>query len=155
MDTGRQRELDLRIVHLFNDSTFCLAGGHGFNSDDLNRMGSGTVTSSHIAIALCNCSRYSQITVFSVHVVSTRTRIVAQPYSKILDFQWFLFPDFFNRDNFASGFLEFPQLTKEIPEAEKMLNFVIELLSKALVYWLGAMLDTGIYRVRTLNCHPL
>ena len=47
-------------------------------------------------------------------------RIVSEPDSKVLNFHWFLFSDFFNTDNLAGSFLEFPQLTQEIPKSESL-----------------------------------
>ena len=54
----------------------------------LNGVGTSTVTGSHITIALCNSSRDSQISVLTVHVVGTRTRIITKPDTKVLDLQW-------------------------------------------------------------------
>lgn len=59
-------------------------------STNLNSMGASTMAGSHIAVALCYSSRDSQIPVFTVHVVGTRARIISQPDTKVLYFQWAL-----------------------------------------------------------------
>ena len=117
LDTRRQRELDLRVVHLLDKRSAGLASFDGLNANNLNAVGTGSVTGSHIPVAGSHGGRNCQVTVFTVHVVGTRPRIVSEPDSKVLDFKWFLFSDFFNADNLASGFLEFPQLTQEIPKS--------------------------------------
>lgn len=61
--------------------------------DDLDGVSSGTMTSSHIAVALGNCTTYSQVSVFAVHVVGTRTGVVPQPDSIVLDLDGRLFCD--------------------------------------------------------------
>ena len=54
----------------------------------LNSVSTSAMTGSHITIALCNSSRDSQISVLTVHVVGTRTRIITKPDTKVLDLQW-------------------------------------------------------------------
>ena len=118
MDARRQRELDLGIVHLLDSSTSGLASGNWLNSDDLNAVSSSTMTSSHIPIALGDSSRDGQVTVFTVHVMSSGTRVITKPDTEVLNLQGLLFPDLFNADNFASGFLELPQLTQKVPKSK-------------------------------------
>ena len=116
MDARRQRELDLGIVHLLDSSTSGLASGNWLDSDDLNAVSSSTMTSSHIPIALGDSGRDGQVTVFTVHVMGSGTRIITKPDTEVLDFQGLLFVDFLNTDNFASSFLKFPQLTQKVPK---------------------------------------
>merc|ERR1719325_260191 len=112
-----RRELDLRVVHLLDKRSAGLASFDGLNANNLNAVGTGSVTGSHIPVAGSHGGRNCQVTVFTVHVVGTRPRIVSEPDSKVLDFKRFLFSDFFNTDNLAGSFLEFPQLTQEIPKS--------------------------------------
>ena len=80
------------------------------------------MTSSHISITLSDSGRNGQITVFTIHVVGSGTRVISEPNTEILDFQRFLLVDLFNTDDFAGSFLEFPQLTQEIPETGRKKN---------------------------------
>ena len=52
LDTGRQRELDLGVVHLLDKCSTSLACSNWLHTNNLNAVSSSTVTSSHIAIAL-------------------------------------------------------------------------------------------------------
>lgn len=53
-------------------------------------MSASAMTGSHITIALCNSSRDSQVSVLTVHVVSTRARVITKPDAKVLNLQWAL-----------------------------------------------------------------
>ncbi|TMW44343.1 hypothetical protein DOY81_010572, partial [Sarcophaga bullata] len=86
VDTLYQGELDLRVVELFDVSTTGLASGNSFNLDDLDRVGTSTMTGTHITVTLCDSTTNSQVTVFTVHVVGTGTGIVTQPNTEVLDF---------------------------------------------------------------------
>ena len=98
-------------------------------------MSASAMTGSHITIALCNSSRDSHIPVLTVHVVSTRTRVITKPDTKVLDLQWalvmnlkgirmlfnehrtiILIPYHLAADNFTSSLLELTQLAQEIPK---------------------------------------
>lgn len=79
-------------------------------------MGSSTVTSSHIAIALSYSSANRQVTVFAVHVMRTWTRIITQPNAEVLDFRRCCFVDLLQWNNLTGGLLELLQLTQKVPE---------------------------------------
>ena len=111
-----QWELDLRIVKFFDMYTTCLAGGNDLNINDLDGMGTSTMTSTHIAIALCHGITDSQITVFTVHVVSAGTRVITQPDAEIFDLNGRCLVDLFQADNLTGGLLELFQLAQEVPE---------------------------------------
>ena len=51
LDTRRQRELDLRVVHLLDKRSAGLASFDGLNTDNLDSMSTGSVTGSHIPVA--------------------------------------------------------------------------------------------------------
>ena len=76
MDTGRQRELDLRIVHLLDKCSASLAGGHRLYTDDLDAVCPGTMTGSHVTVALCNSRGHGHVTVFAIHVVGARSGVI-------------------------------------------------------------------------------
>ena len=103
-------------MHLLNQRPASFASGHRLNTDDLDTVSPGTMTGTHIAVALGDSRGHSQVTVFAVHVVGTGTGVVSQPDAKVLDFQGLLLHDFFNTDNLAGGLLELPQLTQEVPK---------------------------------------
>lgn len=71
---------------------------------------------SHVAVALGDCTSDGQVSVLTVHVVSSRTGIVSQPDTEVLDLQRSLFVLALDRDNFTSCLLELAELTQEIPE---------------------------------------
>lgn len=71
----------------------------------------------HISIALSDCTSDGQVTVLTVHVVCTRTRIVTQPDAEILDLLGRALVLALDRDNLTGCLLEFAQLAEEIPEA--------------------------------------
>lgn len=116
VDTLYQGELDLGVVELFNVGTTGLASGNSFNLNDLDRVGTSTMTGTHITVTLCDSTTNSQVTVFTVHVVGTGTGIVTQPDTEILNFDGRGFVHLFDGDDFTGGLLEFLQLTQEIPE---------------------------------------
>ena len=53
-----------------------LAGLHGFNANNLDSVGTSTVTGSHIAVALGHGSRHGQVAIFAVHVVGSRPEMI-------------------------------------------------------------------------------
>lgn len=91
VDALWQRELDLRIMELFHRRSAAVSSFNCFHSDDLDRVGTCSVTSTHVPVTLGHSAAHTQVTVFPVHVVRTRPRVVTQPNSKVLDFGWRLF----------------------------------------------------------------
>lgn len=71
---------------------------------------------SHIPVALGDGSRNAQISVLPVHVVGSRTGIVPQPNTEVLDLERRLFRDLFHGNDLAGGLLELLQLAQEVPE---------------------------------------
>lgn len=111
-----QWELDLGIVELLDVHTARLGSCDGLHLDDLDGVGTGTMTSAHVAVALCYGTTDRQVTVLAVHVVCARTGIVTQPDAKVLDFDWRCLVNLLQGDNLASGLLELLQLAQEVPE---------------------------------------
>lgn len=85
LDAFWQRESDLGVMELLNQRTSTVGSLHLLHLDDLDGMCSGPVSSPHVPIALSHSPRHTQVTVLTVHVVSTRTRVVTQPDAKVLD----------------------------------------------------------------------
>ena len=119
MDARGKRELNLRVVHLLDKSSAGFASFDRLHTDDLDTVSPGSVTSTHVAVALGDGGRHSHIPVFAVHVVGARPRIITKPNTKVLDLQGLVFSDFFDTDDLTSGLLELPQLTQEIPKPKK------------------------------------
>lgn len=57
-------------------------------------MCTSSVPCSHVPIALSDSTANTQITVFTVHIVDTRARLIAQPDTKVLDLDWTLLWNF-------------------------------------------------------------
>lgn len=90
LNTFWQRESDLRIMELFNLGPTAVTSFYNFYLDNLDRVCPGTMASSHIPVALSNSTTHRQVTVFTVHIVSTWSGVVSQPDSKVLNFnRWF------------------------------------------------------------------
>lgn len=80
-----QREPDLGVVELLDLRSAAIASLDYLHFDYLDGVSSGAMTSSHVAVALRHSSAHGQVSVLSVHVVSTGTRVVSQPDAKVLD----------------------------------------------------------------------
>jgi hypothetical protein len=63
------------------------------NLDDVNSVETSTMLSSQILVASDNSIRASQFTIFLVHVVGSRARVISDPETKILDLRRLLFKD--------------------------------------------------------------
>lgn len=63
------------------------------NFKNLDRVSTGTMTGSHITVALSDSSRHSQVAVLTVHVVGSGARVITQPDTEVLNLQWSLFMD--------------------------------------------------------------
>lgn len=116
VDALYQWESDLGIVELLDVRPSSFAGCHWFYLDDLDGMRARPMSGAHIPVALCHCSAHRQITVLTIHVVRTWSRVITQPDAKVLDFDRWAFVDAFQRNDFAGSLLELLQLSQEIPE---------------------------------------
>lgn len=101
-------------MELFDVGTSAFLRFYFLHANDLNRMGSCTMSGAHIPIwkneiysdqstlsvvrvstltALCDSSGDSHVSILAVHVMCTTSRIISQPYSDISDFRRFLVVD--------------------------------------------------------------
>lgn len=71
VDTLGEWETDLAVVELFDVWTSGLGGDDWFHFDDLDRVGTSTMTGTHITVASGDSSTDAQVTVFAVHVVGS------------------------------------------------------------------------------------
>ena len=88
--------LIFEVVELLHWSTASVGGGDALDLnkggdvsakcylDDLNAVGLCTVTSSHLAVSLSDCSGAADVTVLAIHVVMTGAGVVTQPNSEVL-----------------------------------------------------------------------
>ena len=75
-----QRELDLAVVHLGDKGPPALAGGHGLAPDDLDGVGPGSVSGSHVSVALGDGAVHGQVTVLPAQKRSFESR--TSPYTR-------------------------------------------------------------------------
>lgn len=90
-DSLGQWKFDLWIVELFDLWPSAISSLDDLDLDYLDAVGSCTMTSSHVSVTLSHCTSNGQITIFPVHVVSTRPRVVSQPDTKVFNFNWRFF----------------------------------------------------------------
>ena len=81
----RQRELDLRVVELKGIGALAILGGYGGGADDLDGLESSAVSASHVVIHGINGIVERHVTVLSVHVMCSTSRVVFDPDSIVLD----------------------------------------------------------------------
>jgi len=117
LDPAWKRELDLGIVHLLDQWTTTFSGFDSLASDDLDAVGSGSMSGSHVSVTLCDGSTDSEVSVLPVHVMGSRSGVVSQPDSKVLDLQGLPLLDFLHGDDLSGGLLELPELTQKVPES--------------------------------------
>lgn len=89
IDTMRKWKLEVLIVELSDVRATTFVVGNGLDFDYLDRSRSGTMTSSHFTIELCDCTFLGQIAILFVHIVSTRSRIIADPDAVVLNSERF------------------------------------------------------------------
>ena len=80
-------------VKLSDGCSSALGGRYRFNLHYLNGVWSGAMLGTHVTVALCDGTFVCQVSVFSVHVVCTGSRVVSQPNAKVFDFEWLSFVD--------------------------------------------------------------
>jgi len=111
-----QRELDCGVMELKSVWSPAFVCGNFLNLDNVDGVGTSSVTGTHVTVASSNSFASCQVSVLSVHVVGSTARVVSQPYSKVLDLHRSLLINPVNTDNLSSGFLELSKLTQEVPE---------------------------------------
>jgi len=75
-----------------------------------------TMPGSHVLVEALDgiCTR--ELAVLLVHVMCTRTRVVANPDTEVLDLQGLLFVNNINTNDFTIGLFDLLQLSEEVPE---------------------------------------
>merc|ERR1719445_1902314 len=90
LDPAWERELDLGVVHLLDQWTTTFSGFNGLTSDDLDAVGSGSMSGSHVSVTLGDGSTDSEVSVLPVHVVGSRSGTYLNQIPKFLTFKGFL-----------------------------------------------------------------
>lgn len=83
-------ESDLGVVEHLDSGTLGVFGLDGLDLEDVDAVSLGTMTSSHVTVALGDGSGNGGVTVLTVHVVVSGTGIVLEPDSVVLDGSWVL-----------------------------------------------------------------
>lgn len=116
LDSVWQWEFQVLGQELFDVVTFDIRSFFQFNDlQDVDRSKSGSVSGSQIFVQTFNSTGSGNISVFFVHIVGTRSGVVSDPDTKVLDVSWVSFLDDVNRNNFTRSLLDFVQLLQEVP----------------------------------------
>lgn len=83
--TMRKREAKLGVVEGLDVHALGISGLDRLDLENVDTVGAGTMTSSHVTVGLGNCTSNGNITVLAVHVVVASARIVLEPDSVVLD----------------------------------------------------------------------
>jgi len=104
-------------VKLHDVGSSALAGSDRLHLHDLDGVSASSVLGSHVTIALSDCSFGSQISVLSVHVVGTASRVVSQPDGKVFYLERLALVDLVTGDDLTMCFLHILQKSDKIPES--------------------------------------
>ena len=114
----RERELKTRNKKLLNVLALDVLSLLNLNDlENVNRSKSGSVTGSHILVKSINGRGTGELTVLLVHVVSTGTRVVTDPDTKVLNLVGSLLVDLVDGNNLTSSLLNSSELGQEVPES--------------------------------------
>ena len=83
----------------------------------VNAPESGPMPCRHITVQRIHRLRPRHLPIFLVHVVRTTSRVISNPHTKVLHFQWSLLVEHVERDDLAVRLLDFSELHQEVPEA--------------------------------------
>lgn len=110
LDSVWQWEFQVLGQELFNVLTFDIFGLFQFNNlQDVNRSKSGSVSGSQVLVHLLNGTDSGNVSVFFVHVVGTRSGVVSDPDTEVLDLGWVGLGDQVDGDNFTGSSLDLVQ----------------------------------------------
>lgn len=115
-NTVVEAELDVGVDVLLNVNTLNLGGRNNSSIDDPDGALAGTVAGSKISIHLVNSTVEGNVTVLLVHVVGTRTRVVTDLDTVVLNMNSLLLEDLVNSKNLTNGRLGLVKHGKEVPE---------------------------------------
>jgi hypothetical protein len=94
-----------------------LPGTKVSRSTYVNRPEPRAMSGGHILVQSLHSIRPAHLTILLVHVVRTRSRIVADPDAEVLDLERSLLVDDIQGDDLAVRLLDLAELHEEVPEA--------------------------------------
>lgn len=109
-------ELDLRVVEHLDSGSLGLRSVDWLDLEDVDTVSLGTMTGSHVTVALGDGSSDGVVTVLSVHVVVSGTGIVLEPDSVVLDGSGVLLELLLDREDLSVGLLHTTKHGDEVPE---------------------------------------
>ena len=146
-------ELDVLLSELHSVVTLEVSSLNSCSPDDLNGTRTGTMTSSHFVVKLCNCTSDGKITVFTVHIMGTRTGLVTKPDSVILDDTGVLLNDFNTVEDFSSGLLHLTELVHVVPELGFSNNSVGCKDNHAVCLWVRVLISSSLTAYYLVSVH--
>jgi len=124
-NTVGKRELEVGGKKLFDVwSADIISLGDLNDAEDVDRPEAGTMPGCHVLVKALDCISAGEITELLVHVVGSRARVVTEPDTEVLDLQRLGFMNNVDTNDFTTGFLDFLQLSQEIPESRLRNDFI-------------------------------
>jgi hypothetical protein len=111
-----QWEFDLGVMELLDSWPAALASFNLFHLHDLDGVGTGTVSGTHVSVALWDCTSSGQVPVLPVHVVCATAGVTAWPDAKVLHAQGWLLKHLPAVHNLPGWLLHPLQLQHKVPE---------------------------------------
>jgi len=94
------------------------------------------MASTHISVALSDGAVGLRVSVFTVHVVSSRSRIVSNPDAEVLDETGSLFGDLLHGNDFSGGLVDLLVVRNKVPESRFGSNWVRREKSDSVDRWM-------------------
>lgn len=124
-NTVGKRELEVGGKELLDvGAADIISLGNLNNAEDVDRPEAGTMPGSHVLVKAFDCISTGEVTELLVHVMGSRSRVVTQPNTEVLDLQRFCLMYNVDTNDFTTGFLDLLQLPEEIPESGFCNNFI-------------------------------
>lgn len=136
-DTVRKWKLDCCLRELHTVRASQVLRSDGTSANDLDGTGTSTVSTSHLIVKLGNSSGESNVSEFTVHIVSSRSGGITEPNSVILHDSGVLFDNLNTVKNFTRGNLHLTELMHVIPELGLGNHFVGGENNHAVCFWIG------------------
>lgn len=138
-DTVGKWELDSRLGELHTVRAFQVLCSDGTSANDLDGTGAGAVSTGHLIVKLGNSSGESNVSEFTVHIVSSRSGGITEPNSVILHNSGVLFDNLDAVKNFTGGDLHLTELMHVIPELGLGNHFVRGENNHAISLWVRVL----------------
>lgn len=118
LDSVGERELEVRNQKLSNVLSLDIISLLQFNNlEDVNGSESRSVSGSHVLVEGLDSTSSSNVSELLVHVVGTRSRVVSDPDTEVLNLGRSLFVDLANGNNLTSSLLNSSELGQKVPES--------------------------------------